>query len=126
MTSRKAFLKFTAILMAVCFLVQAVTAAGNAVNETQKEVIVSKGIEQEKSQLISDAVSGEQIISRGNILCKLGHNLSHTTAFLVEHRYYPTAPRCLETVYDVYYCNRSGCDYISCTELGVSRIFCCS
>ena len=128
MKARKRFLKTLAILMTVCFLVQSVAGATSRSAETQKEIVVLGDVDSQKAQQIINTINGEEIIStRGNILCVFGHSTAKTTAIGTEHRVYATAPRCVRTNYDVTYCTRSGCDYITYTQVGGStRIYCCS
>jgi len=71
-------------------------------------------------------ISEDDPINRGNLLCIFGHSKANGTAKTIEHRYYPTAPKCKETVSFVEYCTRSGCDYFVITGQSVNRIVCCS
>jgi hypothetical protein len=64
-------------------------------------------------------------IQRVNILCLFGHSIHAGRIITVEHNIYPSIPRCLETIYSVEYCTRSGCDYFVTTGQTSRRIGCC-
>ena len=89
-------------------------------------IFVDGRVSAEKSQLIIDAISGEEVDTTRNILCLFGHSTTQTRAIEINHRQYATAPRCHENTYDVTYCTRSGCNYISYTLTGSRRIYCCT
>ena len=57
--------------------------------------------------------------------CNLyGHSYVTTTATTITHRYYSTAPRCLERTYSVKTC--SVCGYETRTLISSDRISCCN
>jgi len=127
MKARKMLWRPLAILMIVCMLTQTVGAVGVEEESNNPEYIIVDGrVNTEKSQLIIDAISGEGVDTTRNILCLFGHNTARTTTREIIHRQYATAPRCHENTYDVTYCTRSGCNYISYTLTGSARIYCCS
>jgi len=139
--SRKTFWGRFSAVMAVLMLVLAsvgmvtVGAVDNEPRHSQKDVMVVGDVDNLKTQLITNAIYGEDVKSKGiyeeitpyfNILCLFGHNTAETTAYLTEHYYYSTAPKCKETTYDVTYCTRSGCDFVNYVQISVNRVRCCS
>jgi hypothetical protein len=121
-------------LMAICMLVMLVNGVG-AESEDEEIFTFNYGdtditvcgydVDGQKAQLVADMIAGETVIMPLGILCIFGHSLARMTVKEITHRYYATAPRCLEKTYDVTYCTRSGCNYTVWTQIGIDRIPCC-
>lgn len=84
------------------------------------------GVPDEKQETIANALVGDN----GNAAqpyglgCTLfGHDYKYTSAIVIQHKVFPTSPRCVEYYYDVTYCE--DCDYTEETLLGSSYIDCC-
>lgn len=143
MKSRETFWRRLSGVVTVFMLVlscSGITAVSAEESETVvsrhgiKKVVIVGDIGSLKAKLITDAINGGTLASQKgepeitpnfNILCILGHSKAKTMIYVTDHLYYSTSPKCLETVYDVTYCTRSGCDYIDYTQIGISRIPCC-
>lgn len=66
----------------------------------------------------------EIIDSINGTYCNIyGHTFVYTTATTITHRYYSSAPRCVEKKYKVSTC--SVCGYETRTLTSSSRIYCC-
>lgn len=128
MKKRKMIQRTLAGFMAVCMFVLSGSGflVGSAGDEGFTEIIVSGDVDGQKAQQIVNKINGEITISPFGLACLFGHSTAHTTAYEINHRYYATAPRCLQTTYDVTYCTRSDCNYIVYTKTGSIRIYCCS
>ena len=128
MKVRKLIGRPLAILMAVCLLSQTVGAVESTreSDRIQKDIVVSDGIDKEKAELIISAINGDEITTTRNILCIFGHSTARGSAQETIHRQYASAPRCLRNTYDVVYCTRSGCNYMTFTLISQLRINCCS
>ncbi|MCL2071161.1 MAG: hypothetical protein FWH07_02885 [Oscillospiraceae bacterium] len=125
MKSRKLFLKPIAIFMAVCTLGSIAVSAETRSSRPSTEIIIEGVDDREKVQLIINTINGVEIIEPRSILCIFGHNTAKTAALGTEHRVWATSPRCRQTIYDVTYCTRSGCNYITYTIRSQSSIHCC-
>jgi len=126
----KTLWRLLVILIVVCTLMQTVVAVDTKRTSywhDKTEFIVGNDVDSAKARQIIATISGEEVITpRGNILCLLGHSTARTTVSETIHCYYATAPRCLRKTYDVTYCTRSGCDYITYTHIGSVAIHCCT
>jgi len=69
-------------------------------------------------------ISDEKPIEKGNVLCVFGHSKATGGIKTIEHNYYSTAPRCKETISDIEYCTRSGCDYFVTLGQIIFRVSC--
>ena len=107
--------------VAICMLVS-LGSVSNAVGE--KEIVLHGDFDAQKAQSIADKMNGEMISETYSLLCIFGHNLAYGTGIEIFHRYYPTAPRCLERIYKIEYCTR--CNYSNGSLIKQSAIFCCS
>lgn len=127
MKVREMLFKFLAIIMMVSMLVSMAGAVSEntRVSRPNVEIIIDDAIDYEKAQLIIATINGDEIISPRSILCVLGHSKAQTSALGAEHRVWSTSPRCRETIYDVTYCKRSGCDYVVYTIRSQTRVTCC-
>ncbi len=58
------------------------------------------------------------------LTCTLfGHKLESEIVVTIEHKVYPTSPRCLRTVYEVFHCTR--CDYVESNFVSSIYLVCC-
>ncbi len=84
-----------------------------------REIVVNgENISQEKMRSIADNIAANEDEDAASavsysLLCIFGHSLAYTTVTETTHNAYSTSPKCLVNVYDVEYCTRSSCDYIS-------------
>jgi hypothetical protein len=122
---KKIFLRALAGIMA-CWMLFLTVGAVEINNESEKVFIFDGNVPKEKALLIEAAISGEEIIQPRNIICIFGHSLALTGGTEIIHRHRTAAPRCLRNSYDIYYCTRLGCNYITYTTVGSVYIFCCS
>jgi len=111
--------------MVVCMFVLTISGF-TAKQEAHTEIVVCDSVDCEKAKIIIDTINGEETVSPRSILCIFGHNLARGTAIETTHRYWATAPRCRRITYDVRYCTRSSCNYITYTMIADDRIRCCN
>jgi polysaccharide pyruvyl transferase WcaK-like protein len=121
MKAREVFRKSLAVFMMVCIFVQTVSGVN-----TTKDIVIDKGVDKEKSQLIIAVLNSEEVITSRSIFCLLGHSIAQTTARETTHRYWATSPRCRQITYRVNYCTRSSCNYVTYTVIEDARVPCCS
>ena len=126
MKVKKMFSKTFAILMAICMLAQLSGVSFAVGSEPNVEIVVSGVADEHKAQLITDTINGEIIISPFGIACIFGHSTAKGTAVETTHRYYSTSPKCRRITYDVTYCTRSSCDYITYAQVSNIRVACCA
>lgn len=80
----------------------------------------------EKKEIIANALVGnnDTSVQPYGLGCTLfGHDYAYTTVNVVEHKIFPTSPRCMKYTYDVTYCE--DCDYTEETLVTKANIYCC-
>ena len=60
-----------------------------------------------------DSVSGDETATYALMCTLFGHSLTSSSATETQHNAYSTSPKCLKKTYEVEYCTRSSCDYIT-------------
>jgi len=127
---KKTSKKFLLLLMiAIIGTVILMTLQATAVSSDKLDIIEysSEDISAEKLEQIVKSMCGisdEKSIEKGNVLCIFGHSKATGVIKTTEHNYYSTAPRCKETISNVEYCTRSGCDYFVTTGQTTFRVGC--
>ncbi len=88
-------------------------------------VIFEDTVPADKQEVIAHAlICGNDEIQTYGLGCTLfGHDYVYTRATVIDHKIFPTAPRCVEYLYDVTYCE--DCDYTESTLIDSTYIYCC-
>ncbi|MCL2637554.1 MAG: hypothetical protein FWD48_04205 [Oscillospiraceae bacterium] len=124
---KKVFRRPLAVLMAMLMFIQLGGASFAVSDEVTVEVIIDCAVGSQKAQLITDMLIAE---ANGFIsitpASSCNHTMAVTGAITIEHRVFPTTPRCRQTSYRVDYCTRSGCNHTIMTLIGQKAIFCCT
>ena len=125
-TTKKMALTAAAVLIAIIMLTGMQASAAPGEGELDDIEYTSEDIPTEKLEQIIKAMYGiDDEPERGNIFCIFGHSKATGIAKIIEHRYYPAAPKCRETNSYIEYCTRSGCDYFVVIAQSSGRIVCC-
>jgi hypothetical protein len=135
MKAKRVIMRSLACFMVACM---AVLVLGGFTLNTNKEDELNlgccnqrefffEGIDCEQTmQLFIAEINGEYPMSTNNAFCFiLGHSISTGMGKVIDHKFYASTPKCRETTYDVRYCTRSGCSYMTMTQLTQFRIHCC-
>ena len=96
------------------------------IGETEICVVSSNYLSEEEAyQIALHSITNSEFVNgdKGAWCIVNGHSMQSTTATTIQHKYYSTAPRCLEKTYLVQTC--SVCGYTTNTLLSSSRIYCC-
>ena len=123
--NKRMLLGIIMILFSV-FMMTALQA--NAVSKDSKFVEIeyfSEDIPKEKLEQICDIMLGITEPSTRWIFCIFGHSIATGTTRTIEHMYYPTYPRCKETVSAIEYCTRDTCDYFKIKDQAINILGCC-
>ena len=120
----------------VCFLISAliimsfacVFAGANEITyvvDDRYTIIFEDTVPADKQEVIAHALicEDDEIQTYGLGCTLFGHDYAYTTATVIEHKIFPTSPRCVEYTYDVTYCE--DCDYTEETLIGRRFILCC-
>ena len=86
---------------------------------------VSSDVQQRIAEyLVYGTVSASESSVQPRAFCWLtGHDYVTSTVSTIEHEVYATAPRCVESLYEVTTCSK--CDYMESTCLSSISIYCC-
>mgnify|MGYP003294766026 CR=1 FL=1 len=97
-------------------------------HEGDCEIYIQRStLSDEQLELIAQRIAGIDSSStqtaRGLTCTLFGHDYEYTTVTKITHKYYSSAPRCLEETYRVGICSR--CDDSTQTLEASIRLYCC-
>ena len=121
----------------ICFLISMLIMMTSAcifagANETayvvddEYTIIFEDTVPSEKQEIIAQAliVGEDTTVQTYGLGCTLfGHDYAYTTVTVVQHKIFPTSPRCIQRTYDVTYCE--DCEYTEETLRSTTYIHCC-
>lgn len=72
-------------------------------------IYIQQDLPEEVQQRILAHFNGEETAQPRNVTCDLfGHSNTTSTATKIFHNVYPTSPKCVKNIYNVYTCTRCG------------------
>lgn len=116
------------ISMLILMTSACVCASANEITyvvDDEYTIIFENTVPADKQDVIARAlICGDDETETYGLGCTLfGHDYAYTRTTVVQHKIFPTSPRCVEYLYDVTYCE--DCDYTDSTLLDSWYIYCC-
>lgn len=114
------------LMTSACVFASALEENVYVIDGIEYTVQFDDSVPSEKQEIIAQALIGGDCCSAQpyGLGCTLfGHDYAYTTSTVVQHKIFPTAPRCVEYLYDVTYCE--DCDYTEQTMIARNYIYCC-
>lgn len=114
------------LMTSACIFASALEENVYVIDGIEYTVQFDDSVPSEKQEIIAQALIGgdDYSVQPRGIGCTLfGHDYAYTRTTVVQHKIFPTSPRCVEYLYDVTYCE--DCDYTEQTMIASNYIYCC-